>query len=257
MKILTWNIMNDAATMNNRLPMILSAIQKIHPDIICMQEVLDTHVAIMKTELDHIGYAMNNGSNAQRTDRAYMAWRTDAFMPTNESTIDTIDATMMRFVSANDTHHGTVIISYHGLWGALNPKGRIDEVLAINEASEIGHGFTEDGDQVYLCGDFNAQPMEKPIRILKGMEDEPIYWSDSYDNPIVSGLDHGTSLKTGVGADTATRAGIIMPEYLPCRRIDYIMHKGWSYGKRGGFKSLTGYTDDMASDHAALIAETI
>lgn len=248
--------MNDAATMNNRLPMILSAIQSIHPDIICMQEVLDTHTDIMKTKLDHIGYTMNNGSNAERMDRTYIAWRTDAFMPANESTIDMIDATMMRFVSANDKHDGTVIISYHGLWGALNSKGRIDEVLAINEASEIEHGFTEDGDQVYLCGDFNAQPMEKPIRILKGMEDEPIYWSDSYDVPMVNGLEHGTSLKTGVGADTAARHSI-MPEYLPYRRIDYIMHKGWSYGKHGGFKSLTGYTDDMASDHAALIAETI
>ena len=244
MKILTCNILNHAATIHNSLPMILSAIQSMHPDII-------------RTLLDHMGYTMNNGSNAQHMDRAYIAWRTDAFMPANESNIDMIDATMMRFVSANDKNDGTVIISYHGLWGALNPKGRIDEVLAINEASEIEHGFTEDGDQVYLCGDFNAQPMEKPIRILKGMEDEPIYWSDSYDVPMVSGLDHGTSLKTGVGADTATRAGIIMPEYLPCRRIDYIMHKGWSYGKLGGFKSITGYTDDMASDHAALIAETI
>lgn len=199
---------------------------------------------------------MNNGSNAERMDRAYIAWRTDAFMPTNESNIDMIDATMMRFVSANDKHYGTVIISYHGLWGALNSKGRIDEVLVINEASEIEHGFTEDGDQVYLCGDFNARPTEKPIRILKGMEDEPIYWSDSYDVPMINGLEHGTALTTGVGADTAARHSI-MPEYLPYRRIDYIMSKGWSYGKRGGFKSLTGYTDDMASDHTALIAETI
>lgn len=257
MKILTWNIMNDTSTMGNRLPMILSAIQKIHPDIICMQEVLDTHVNIIRTRLDHTGYTMNHGSNAKRMDRTYIAWRTDAFMPTHESNIDMIDATMMRFASANDTHHDTVIISYHGLWGALNSKGRIDEVLAINEASEIEHGFTENGDQVYLCGDFNAQPMEKPIRILKGMEDEPIYWSDSYDIPMISGLEHGTSLKTGVGANTAARTGIIIPEYLPYRRIDYIMHKGWSYGKRGGFKSLAGYTNDTASDHAALIAETI
>ena len=256
MKIMTWNVLNDAESWWDRIPGIIDVILKENPNVICLQEVPDSGRNTLKVELRRFGYSISEPSQCKRTDKSYVAWKNNAYDLTASRIINNIDVVSVRLHDrVLDTN--MVIFSYHGTWGADKTHLRVCETRAIMNATdrdEDSSSIVEPGDLVYWAGDFNAEDDEKTMRIIHGLEEEPVFWADStrtIRNPPLR-----TTLTTGLGAQTALKKKIISPDNLPHRVIDHILVKGWMYGKMGGFRSLKTIDRDDLSDHSALVACT-
>jgi endonuclease/exonuclease/phosphatase family metal-dependent hydrolase len=238
--------------------MIMEVLDFENPDCICIQEVLDAGKNSVRASLKRIGYDMSNGSKSATKDRSYVAWKTKDYHVIDERTIDDIDVDAVRLQS--DTNKTISLLSYHGLYGAEHSGGRLRELRSIMHLTDHRNpdSINASEDDVYLAGDFNALPNEIGMRAMRGLEGDAVYWTDAFDaSPRVRGLEDGTSIRTGLGLITALNNDVLIPASLPKRRIDYILHQGWSYGKPGGFTNLKGVNRDDLSDHVILIAETL
>lgn len=252
MRIATWNVLNDTESWWKRIPGIVGVIRRDDPDIICLQEVIDAGKNTMKIQLKRAGYEISEASDTNGTDKCYVAWKSDGYDLSGEYSISGIDVKIVRLATRSGSR--LFIASYHGLWGAERNHERTIEVRSIISWME---GHTGPGDLVYLAGDFNARPYDHALKVLHGEEDDDTYWTDAASAPVVRGLGHGTSLKTGMALKTAKRKSIIMPSALPDRTIDHILVRGWMHGKRGGFKALEARSFADLSDHALLMADII
>ena len=85
-------------------------------------------------------------------------------------------------------------------------------------------------------------------------------WVDAWE---VKGREYNYSTSNGElywSKETASHKGIVLPQLLPQRRIDYIFSYEWVYGKVGSplsfntFGSLTGKPNEI-SDHYGLWAD--
>jgi endonuclease/exonuclease/phosphatase family metal-dependent hydrolase len=256
MKIMTWNVLNDAESWWDRIPGIIEVILKERPNVICLQEVPDGGRNTLKVELRKFGYTISGSSQCSRSDKSYVAWKSEAYDSIAFRTIKNIDVVSAR-LHDRVMNTNLVVYSYHGAWGADRTRSRLREtrsIMTTTDRNEDSSSIVEPGDLVYWAGDFNAEDNEKTMRIIHGLEEEPVFWTEftrTMRNPPLS-----TTLTTGLGAQVALKNKIVSPENLPHRVIDHILVRGWMYGKIGGFRSLKTIDRDDLSDHSALIACT-
>lgn len=130
------------------------------------------------------------------------------------------------------------VFSAHLAWGSLSEGQRLRQAEEIDGwAQRIAH--EEPHGLIFLGGDLNADEGSRTVRFLQGLDlgtaGTSTYWTDAYkvagSPDIWATTDQG---KGTLGPATASGAGIVRPEFLPARRIDYLLSFGWVYGKAGG-----------------------
>ena len=157
------------------------------------------------------------------------------------------------------------VFSSHGPWGFQNEGKRLRTAESINEkAVYLNEQYT--GSISVFGGDFNADPQSRSIRYLTGQDlasdnESSTLWVDAHtlvgDSSNYTTTDHASNL---YGQRTARSVGISHPEYLPKRRIDYILTYGWAYGKIGcpvDFGYLEHESGEEFSDHSSIWAKML
>lgn len=158
-----------------------------------------------------------------------------------------------------------LVCSVHFPWGAHNESRRLEHALHIDlQMAEIMKTLPE-GSISILSGDFNCTPNSESIRFLKGetaYKNSSTFWVDVWsETGEGQGFTFDPSMNNSNLNETAYRNGIMIPELMPRRRLDYIFVKGWVFGKSGSPLSsrLLGRKPnskgDFASDHFGLRAE--
>lgn len=157
------------------------------------------------------------------------------------------------------------VCSVHFPWGAHNEVRRIEHSLFLDlQISEIVQTLPADSISI-LGGDFNTDTNSESLRFLKG---ETAYrnkstfwvdvWSEKGEGP---GFTFDPTVNNPNLKETAYRSGIILPELMPPRRLDYLLLKGWVFGRAGSPLSagLLGdkpnSNNDFASDHFGVVGE--
>jgi endonuclease/exonuclease/phosphatase family metal-dependent hydrolase len=125
------------------------------------------------------------------------------------------------------------VLSTHLAFGSTSERTRLDQAQALDEHV----GPAKDGDPIpVLCGDLNAIESSSTVRFLTGLEAHPsspvsTQWIDAYAFA-GEGPGETSSMENGAGREQAQRWGVD-PSLVPDRRIDYVMVKGFRYGRVG------------------------
>lgn len=159
-------------------------------------------------------------------------------------------------------------VSAHLEWGGDKENIRLAQAIAIENEVRVRlaeHARTTSVTPIALLGmDANALPESDTIRYITGLGAGIGFggaqWVDMW---AASGQGSGhTSVVSGnpYAVSTAISVGITRPEMVPDRRIDYLLARGWVYGRPGhpldvevrGQSSMLGKV--VASDHRAVVA---
>lgn len=156
------------------------------------------------------------------------------------------------------------LASAHFAWGSDSEYKRLKQAMQLDSFAAYKQA-TEDAVFI-LGGDLNADENHRTIRYLKGydlaLNKTSTLWVDAFTfNKNIDEWATSDQGKDFYGPRTAFRHGINNPEMLPARRIDYLMSRGWVYGKVGcpiNYKRFGGVTaggERELSDHYGIIAD--
>lgn len=129
------------------------------------------------------------------------------------------------------------LFSGHLAWGAQGEAERLGQATDIeNHASVLEEA--RPGSLSILGADANALPESRTMRYLRGLDlganGASTLWTDTWEEQGAG--DNWATTDQGKncwGHRTARNVGIQQPEMLPARRIDYLLSRGWNYGRRG------------------------
>lgn len=156
-----------------------------------------------------------------------------------------------------------IVFSIHSAWGGANEVYRERQVVFLDkQAQELETKYSEREPFTILGGDMNAESENNCIRFLTGkgsLNTSGTLWVDSWKYLHPSDAGYTVVPANKLATKTALEVGILRPELLPSRRIDYLMVRGWVYGKAGcpltsrlelQEEDVNGYT---ASDHFGIL----
>lgn len=276
LKIITMNALHSPFMLAERITRIAHEIKEENPDIVCLQEIVfdlnnDTESSSLKvlTEITGLSVVSTDPyyeSHGRRSGTAILSRLNlfesgTGFIP-DDNALPYYNSCYA--VLESDTNHPVVVFSIHGTYRGEKEHLREKQFLALNaHANELESKYSDRNPIVLLCGDFNTEPDSSTLRFLKGqssLADQGTYWVDCWD--VVGEGDGVTSdPMTKHGQITARNCGIMMPEMIPARRIDYTLVKGWVYGRVGCplLSRLIGTTLDdegyTPSDHYGIYTE--
>lgn len=276
------NILNSAEDPGYRYRFLAHELSVIEPDILALQEVLDP--AAVEDQLKEVGFTDFRWAQASiQTGKADYSGIASKMPPVGSQRIsyDSIaDNLKTGLLCAFEIEGGLLyVVTSHFAWSMTNEHLRLRQAsllsgLADTLMSGTEYGESSGGSVVILAGDLNADESSRTVRYLRGLDlgvsdDDTAYWIDAYEaavsherDDIWATSDQGNSYW---GRRTAARHGIIAPQMLPQRRIDYIFSHGWSYGKRGSPVSYHrfgaprpehGFDHDL-SDHYGICADIL
>lgn len=285
LRVMTINI-NQDRDIATRMPVLADLVLTHQPDVLCLQEVTDTpeltddeaprtsaEVLAARTGM-HVAVSSlwpSRRTDGRRTGVAVLtrtppdtAHVEQPRTPAAGAVLHPAGAALVRSISGR----AFLVGSAHLPWGAAHEPTRTETVARISSwLGELsGHadiGRPDDTFVTVLTGDFNSDPDSSTLRYLTGREGHGgsgTFWLDSFEHA-------GTGVGATSGpsnpwlAQTARSVGIRQPHLLPERRIDYVMVRGWVYGRPGCPLSarVIGATPTAggvcASDHAAVLVE--
>jgi endonuclease/exonuclease/phosphatase family metal-dependent hydrolase len=272
LRVLTLNIWNRQGPWERRLPMIRAGIERLAPDLIGLQEVIDANGSSQADEI-RAGLGLHVAVSGARRPAA--GWHA-AFGVAHDlgGGVRFGNAVLSRWpiagsrvfplpTGASDEHRSLLLAeveSPHGLvpffvthlnWRLHHGAVREEQVVAV--AALIKREAPIRGLPPILVGDFNAEPEATEIRFLKGLHaigGASTYFADCFgivgDGP-------------GVTFDARDNP-FAAPTHEPPRRIDYVFVRGPDGQVRGKPLSasvvLTEVEDGVAaSDHYGVLAE--
>ncbi|GAB3283610.1 hypothetical protein GCM10027449_26800 [Sinomonas notoginsengisoli] len=159
-----------------------------------------------------------------------------------------------------------IAVSAHLHWGGEKERERLVQATAIDaRVKQLMESYGAEHPMAVLAGDFNSVPDADTARFLSGRsagaDGGYTYWTDSFD-VVGDPYEAATVANDNHWAvQTAKSVGILYPQLMPSRRIDYVWSYGWTYGKPGtpaamsrSFTADTRY-DFPASDHYGLTVD--
>lgn len=274
--VATMNVLHDETRYLERIAGIATLMRERNVAVVSLQELRNDSIEEVSGLFELMGYSLRYRKEVVHNEEDTVGIAFDASMLTEKNpakSIYGIEAIRTHLVTRDDSKREVVIVSYHGDWGHLKQQSRLSEVSSLSEY------LAKATVPVILGGDFNAVPMERAIRYMRGeeqgvREDDWTYWVEAQDysssmkgnRPAAS-----TTISSGMGELSAIPHGI-NPKYLPERRIDYLFSSGWSYGHFAGFTGRVEEPDGVLlragdltnwvrmediSDHRALLADII
>jgi endonuclease/exonuclease/phosphatase family metal-dependent hydrolase len=157
------------------------------------------------------------------------------------------------------------VCSVHLPWGAHNEMRRLEHSLYLDsQITEIMQSLPADSLAI-LAGDFNTNTNSESLRFLKGetaFSNKSTFWVDVWtEKGEGPGFTFDPSVNNPNLNETAYRSGIISPEFMPPRRLDFLLLKGWVYGRAGSplraglLGNKPNSNNDFASDHFGVMGE--
>jgi endonuclease/exonuclease/phosphatase family metal-dependent hydrolase len=247
LRLVTWNIMGPPGELDSSRLSRLAGIAKIlrdeAPDVVCLQEAWDGAADDLANTLGMrvaaravVGPSESDGCPASDVleNSVLSRWPVlDSFVADLPHDEYGPRPAVAAVVSGPGQRPWTVL-SVHLSWGAANEGLRLQQARAIEAIG--AHAAIDPDAVVVIGGDFNALPDSATLRYLHGLDPDAdggsTQWVDAWDT---AGDGPGiTSDPLNIHADaTARNVGITRPDLLPARRIDFVLVRGYAYGRPG------------------------
>ncbi len=262
-RVVTWNLDHHPLDLKTRRGQATDLLKSLDADAICLQELPGEEgredAQIIAARLG-MKVAAEGSTGTYVLTRCPILRRVDfpfSFTDTGSATGALIEKEGQRFL----------VVSAHLAWGSGREAARLSQSIEmdriIGEHASL-EPFRTGGNQVVavIGGDLNAEPTAASIRYLTGLGVENGFstlWTDAWCRG--EGLGITSSAKNPLAARTAlSSSGIELVGDIPERRIDYILVRGYAYGRTGApvYTKLFGTpdTDDIVvSDHYGLVSD--
>lgn len=275
LRIGTFNAMHIRHSIAERTELLCNEVKQSRHDIFCMQEVMfeqdGSSIQLKNLAFDSglnivtaIPQAYRKDGN--RTGNAILSrlrvLESGNFSLRAEAYIE--DGTYAVF--EHPSNRVVIAINVHLAWGGDKERERLMQATALDyKTKSLMEQYADRNPMVVLAGDFNTTPDADTMRFLKGSgagsNARYTYWTDAFDVVGYPGNEVTSSRDNFWAQSTAMESGIQLPQFIPNRRIDYILTYGWQYGKPGSPLRLSrSFTDKAkygftASDHFGLDAD--
>lgn len=269
--ILTWNIDARPEDREARLATMARLINLHKPDVLCLQEVWEGSVEYLsdKTGLE---LAIQYQCDKNKFGNAILVKNTVTILE-EPSSIEFQSvgengkkSNLISIVVQSQTGRKWNVLTSHLAWGGMSEYARAKQVREIEAyASSLANRHKDEEMVQVVTGDFNTTPASDSIRYLKGLTDATpgAIWLDAWELS-GDGSEGYTSTQDNPMAVSIAKKfnGVTKTEYLPKRRIDFIMVRGWRYGMPGypTWTRLLGETEVSVlnreaypSDHYGLV----
>ena len=267
LRIATWNIDAREAERSSRLKTIVESLKPFDLDALCLQECWEG-------ASEEIAYAlgMNTGSyyeapsGAKYGNAVLSRYPLVNSIPIEHAVLPRMGekpnpSTLVALTIESPSGRLWRIGSTHLCWGGFGEGVRLGQVQEIERLAKQAEKHSPQELVQVLTGDFNAQPQSATLRYITGLDPdkdgESTLWVDAWatretapgytstnDNPMTAWI--------------AKSQGILNPEFLPNRRIDYILTRGFAYGRAGSPISVKlldrPHNGEYGSDHYGVVA---
>jgi endonuclease/exonuclease/phosphatase family metal-dependent hydrolase len=152
------------------------------------------------------------------------------------------------------------VCSAHLAWGGTRESVRLRQARHLVEMFDTRFGGPDSDDPAIIAGDFNTPSTSETVRYLSGLTDHQpgTFWTDAWDARTPDQLDGTTS--AGSNRYVETMASLFRPGangtlrhgMMPDRRIDFILSRGWRYGRAFSPADTTVVREPLVSDHYAV-----
>ena len=266
-RIATWNILAKEQGRSNRLNTIIETLYPLDLDVICLQECwsgAEVEIARALGMNSVAFYEAKNGGGFGNAVLSRFPLATEApieYAALPSTGGDSNEVCLVALSLLSPSGRMWRIGSTHLSWGSHNEGKRLRQIQDIERlARQADLHSTSDLIHV-LCGDLNAQPHSSTIRYITGLDpdrnDESTLWVDAWDTA-EKAPGYTSSNENPMGIDTALSVGISNPAWIPNRRIDYILTRGFAYGRPGSPISVKlldrPYLGEYGSDHYGIVA---
>jgi endonuclease/exonuclease/phosphatase family metal-dependent hydrolase len=256
LRVATWNLLRAPDDDPARIEVATEVLRAVDADVICVQESWPAGLQRLATNLGMGIHASRDGSGCAVLTSLPVVASTEFALPYDYVARN---AAVVTVRNSTGTRLWTCI-STHLAWGGHTEGLRRDQAIALDLAA-AAHEKEHPGSVTVLAGDFNSVPESSTVRFLSGLESGPegsSLWLDAF---AYRGIGDGSTVRPAnpLAADTARSVGIVDPSMLPDRRIDYVMVRGWVYGKPGCPREVRVFGDELApryaSDHLGVVAD--
>ena len=253
-KVLTLNLWNRSDPWEERLAVIRAGLERMQPDVVCLQEVLalpdfDQAAAIA----DGLGYAVafgDAGSDHYLFGNAILSrWPVLASESRPLPRCGTHENRLVLRALLDSPHGRMPVLCTHLNWRFEQGHVRVAQVQDIVRFADAT--FDEGHLPAVLAGDFNAEPGSDEIRYLRGFT--------GLGGPCVHFVDCWAAAGLGDGATFVRRNPYARTANEPDRRIDYVFVRGPNDRLEGSAEAcevaFDGPVDGAwASDHRGVFA---
>lgn len=257
------NILNKQNP-KKRYELLAQALASQPTDVITLQEVVypeELAEVLATVGLVHSSYMPRFSDSDSLVNYLFIASKTELLKNTSVENSENVSHYATTVVEGRQLN----LISSHLSWGSFAEPKRLQEVENIEKLATALEKATP-GSTTLLGGDLNAIPQSRAVNFLKGNDVSldgltSTLWVDAHSsigaphNAITT--DHAVN---ELGRETAMSIGIKNPSYIPKRQIDYIMSRGWIYGKTGtplSFDYLSHPEGLTLSDHNGIQARIL
>lgn len=256
------NVSHDETFPERLEKVIKPTIEKLNIDVITLQEV--PNVSLTKKVFKELGFEYSNNTEDEYKDQRATFSKFE-IIETNTLKLFKHEAKALHSKILLDNGLFFSVINTHLIWGE---DKLVDRCLQVEQLNNLSKSF-KDSDIIAMNGDFNSEETTRTIRFLTGddlsIEDkEATYWMDAWK--VAGKKDNWVSTSQSenkIIQKICHKFGVVHPEFIPDRRIDYIFIKGWNYGKLGHILSFETFgkeandTELPLSDHFGLFADIV
>lgn len=238
-KVASINLSNNTAFYKDRIKAVFFEAKKKTVDVLLLQEITQGEKENLRSLAAKAGFVHSyiapspvvrrQGSIGSSTGifSRYPLHNADEMNLTAWS-----GSTKGAYASVEFNGHNIFLLSVHLLRGAENGYIRLKQATLIEEtAARLSHG-----GKAIVGGTFNDIPDGDSVRYLKGRkassETKSAFWVDATEGSAIE--DHPTTRYNSLlGREAADNNGILFPELIPERKVDYLFSRGWVYGTAG------------------------
>jgi endonuclease/exonuclease/phosphatase family metal-dependent hydrolase len=257
LRVSTLNLDHFPDDRHTRLLAAAAAVKSSRSDVILVQEVTEvdgSDTATMLAELTGTKVvASSPHGNAILTA-----------LPSHGAEVIDLGASDAAAVVVDTGCHSFLMVSTHLIWGSGREHFRLSQAMDLDTwvASRAPYEPHRSEVELYavLGGDLNSEPGTATIRWLQGLdvhEGSSTLWVDAWR--VGEGGGSTSTPENPFASRTAAMVQISYPDLLPARRIDYIMTRGYAYGRVGAAVSskLIGMETLAFGDHYGLSVELL
>jgi endonuclease/exonuclease/phosphatase family metal-dependent hydrolase len=161
LRVITLNLLNDLTFWSERSPLIVQLLRELSPDLVALQEVALPHnnAAWLANQLDGYTVHLCPASN-QRGDKEGLAILSRLSVEKHDSLALSAQNRVAQRVIVPFDGHRWCFMNTHLFWSPMDDPVRQRQVEKIL-------GWIPPHLHAILCGDFNAMPTYRAIRLVK------------------------------------------------------------------------------------------
>ena len=246
LNVLTLNMLHKEFMLEDRVQRIAQQINALDIDILMLQEVPCDKNGVSET----LEYLVNNTALSVAAFNHHFVHKNYDSGSAILSKFPVIEGGKTLSPDDEGKHHydscyavvdtparPVILFSIHSAWGGANESYRERQVVFLDKhAQELETKYSERDPITVLGGDMNAEPENSCIRFLTGkgsINTSGTLWVDSWKYLHPQDAGYTVIPANKLATKTALEVGLLRPELLPSRRIDYLMVRGWVYGAAG------------------------